>query len=128
MSGGWGVGVGVGRQSEGSKTTLILSFTQLALFFLLPFPKTTFSSGVRQDCPKAYLARCEHPDRRDVPCFGGRERRVSTALAAALLLTCVLAVHRSSRSVSPAQQPGPSRALWPASTACRLCNQGTRLQ
>lgn len=117
-------GCGGRRQSEGSRTTLILSFTQLALFSLLPFPKTTFSSGVRQDCPKRTLRAMSTPTYRMRRARGG----VSTALAAALLITCVLAVHRSSRSVSPAQRPGPCCALWPASTACRLCNQGTRLQ
>lgn len=47
------------RRPEGAEQLRSFHFTHRALFFffLLPFPKTTFSSGVRKYRPAAYLER-----------------------------------------------------------------------
>lgn len=45
------------RRPEGAEQLWSFHFTHRAFFFSLPFPKTTFSSGVRKYRPAAYLER-----------------------------------------------------------------------
>ncbi|CAD7677965.1 unnamed protein product [Nyctereutes procyonoides] len=54
--GAWGTDEAEERRPEGSRATLVFSDSTPSPVSSLPFPKTTFSSGVRQARPDADLA------------------------------------------------------------------------